>query len=88
MHLAPFCAITLFKVFIAREPQGSIAQVITRCPSSIVDVHIFDFSETTEENLTKLHSNQILNVPYQVCGFFADRNTKMATLAYEMLRHF
>ena len=58
MHLAPFRTIKLFKgVFYLTWAKDSIASVITRCPSSIVDFYIFDFSETTEQNWTKLHNN-------------------------------
>ena len=63
--------------------------VITRCPSSVVNFHIFDFSsETTERNSTKLDRMQDLNVLYQVCVFPADRKNKMAALASDWLRHF
>ena len=75
--------------------------VITRCPSSVVrpsvcpsvclslTFHIFDFfSETAEQNSTKLDRKQHLNVPYQVCVFRADRKNKMAAMASDWLRHF
>ena len=67
--------------------------VITRCPSSVVHpsltFHIFDFfSETAEQNLTKLDRTEDLNVIYQVCVFRADRKNKMAALASDWLRHF
>ena len=68
--------------------------VITRCPSSVVrrpslTFHIFDFfSETAEQNSTKLDRKQDLNVLYQVCVFRADRKNKMAALASDWLRHF
>ena len=75
--------------------------VITRCPSSVVrpsvclsvrpslTFHIFDFfSETAEQNSTKLDRKQDLNVLYQVCVFRADLKNKMAALASDWLRHF
>ena len=53
-----------------------------RCPSvrpSSVTFHIFNFfSETAEQNSTKLDMKQDLNVLYQVCVFRADRKNKMA----------
>ena len=67
--------------------------VIMRCPSSVLSpssltFHIFDFSETTERNSTKLDRKQDLNVLYQVCVFCADRKSKMAAVASDWLRHF
>ena len=75
--------------------------VITRCPSSVVrpsvclsvrpslTFHIFDFfSETAEQNSTKLDRKQDLNVLYQVCVFRSDLKNKMAALASDWLRHF
>ena len=50
--------------------------------------HIFDFSETAEQNLPKLERKQELDVLYQVCAFRADRKYKMAALASGWLRHF
>ena len=49
-----------------------------RRPSSVVrpslNFHIFDFySETTEQNSTKLDRKQKLNILYQICVFRADR---------------
>ena len=57
------------------------------CPSSLI-FHIFDFSETAEENSTKLNSKQYLEVLYQACVFRAEGKTKMATLASNWLRQF
>ena len=57
-------------------------------PSSLT-FHIFDFfSETAEQNLTKLYRKLDLNFLYQGCVFLADRIYKMATLASDWLRHF
>ena len=51
--------------------------------------HIFNFfSETAEQNSTKLDRKQHLNVLYQVCVFRAVRKDKMAALASDWLRHF
>ena len=66
--------------------------VITRCPSSVVlpslTFHIFDFfSETIEQNSTKLDRKHELNILYQVCVFRADRKNEMAALASDWLRH-
>ena len=58
-------------------------------PWPLIGWDIFDFSsETTERNSTKLDRKQDLNVLYQVCVFRADRETKMAALASDWLRHF
>ena len=57
-------------------------------PWPLIGWDIFDFSETTERNSTKLDRKQDLNVLYQVCVFRADRKNKMATLASDWLRHF
>ena len=46
------------------------------------------FSETAEQNSTKLDRKQDLNVLYQVCVFRADRKNKMAATASDWLRHF
>ena len=65
------------------------AFVISRCPSSHVNFHIFDFSsETTEQILTTLDRKQELNVLYQVSVFCADPSSKMAALASDWLKHF
>ena len=48
----------------------------------------FDFSETAEQNLTKLDRKQVLDVFYLVCVFQANRKNKMAALASDWLRHF
>ena len=58
-------------------------------PWPLIGWDIFDFSsETAERNLTKLDRKQDLSVLYQVCVFRADRKNKMATLAFDLLRHF
>ena len=50
---------------------------------------IFDFfSETAEQNSTKLDRKQDLNALYQVCVFRADLKNKMAALASDWLIHF
>ena len=56
---------------------------------SLLTFPIFNFfSESTEQNSTKLDRMQDLNVLYQVCVFQADRKKKMmATLASDLLRH-
>ena len=94
--------IRFFLVHLSRRLKCTI--VITRCPSSVVrrpsvspsvvrpslTFHTFDFSsETSEQNSTKLHRKQELNIFYQVCVFRADRKkNKMAALASYWLRHF
>ena len=40
-----------------------------------------DFSETAEQNSTKLDRNEDHNVLYQVCVFRANQKNKMAALA-------
>ena len=85
-----------FLVHLSRRLKCTI--VITRCPSSVVrpsvclsvvNFHIFNFySETAEQNLTKLDRKQDINVLYQVCVFRADRKNKMAALASDWLKHF
>ena len=58
-------------------------------PWPLIGWDIFDFSsETAERNLTKLDRKQDLNVLYQVCVFWADRENKMAALASDWPRHF
>ena len=58
-------------------------------PWPLICRDIFDFfSETAEQNSTKLDRKQDLNVLYQVCVFRADRKNKMAALASDWLRHF
>ena len=58
-------------------------------PWPLIGWDIFDFfSETVEQNSTKLDRKQDLNVLYQVCVFRADRKNKMAALASDWLRHF
>ena len=87
-----------FLVHLSRRLKCTI--VITRCPSSVrlsvclsvrpsLTFHIFDFfSETAEQNSTKLDRKQDLNVLYQVCVFRANLKNKMAALASDWLRHF
>ena len=58
-------------------------------PQSLIGWDIFDFfSETDEQNSTKLGRKEDLHVLYQVCVFRADRKNKMAALASDWLRHF
>ena len=77
--------------FSAPEPTTQVHY----CDHVLSDVHlsltfhIFDFfSETADQNSTKLDRTQDLNVLYQVCVFQADQKNKMATLASDWLRHF
>ena len=78
------CPLPNFLVHLSRRLKCTI--VIMRCPSSVclsvcpsvvcpsLTFHIFDFfSETTEQNSTKLDRKQELNVLYQVCVFRADQ---------------
>ena len=58
-------------------------------PRPLIGRDIFDFfSETAEQNWTKLVRKQDLNVLYQVCVFRADRKNKMAAPASDWPRHF
>ena len=58
-------------------------------PWPLIGWNIFDFFSTTVEwILTKLDRKQIFNTLYQVCVFCADRKSKMAALASDMLKHF
>ena len=58
-------------------------------PWPLIGWDIFDFfSETAEQNSTKLDRKQDLNALYQVCVFRADPKNKMAALASDWLRHF
>ena len=58
-------------------------------PWPLIGWDIFDiFSETAEQNSTKLDRKQDLNALYQVCVLRADRKKKMAALASDWLRHF
>ena len=58
-------------------------------PWPLIGWDIFDFfSETAEQNSTKLDRKQDLNALYQVCVFRADQKNKMAALASDWLRHF
>ena len=67
---------------------GSIGK--TRWPPwPLIGRDIFDFSsETTERNSTKFDRKQDLNILYQVCVFRVDGKNKMATPAFDWLRHF
>ena len=52
--------------------------------------HIFDFSETAEQNSTKLEQKQVLKVLYQVYLLFffcANSENTIATLASDWMRH-
>ena len=89
-------------IFSAPEPKAQVhycdhALSVVRRPSVVrlsvvrpsLTFHIFDFfSETAEQNSTKLDRKQDLNVLYKVCVFRADRKNKMAALASDWLRHF
>ena len=58
-------------------------------PWPLIGWDIFDFSyETAERNSTKLDRKQDINVLYQVCVFWDDRENKMAALASDLLRRF
>ena len=58
-------------------------------PWPLIGWDIFDFfSETAEQNSTKLDRKQDLNVLYQLCVFRADRKNKMVALTSDWLRHF
>ena len=57
-------------------------------PWPLIGWDIFNFSETAEQNSTKLDRKQDLNALYQVCVFRADQINKMAALASDWLRHF
>ena len=58
---------------VVRRP--SVVRLSVVRPS--LTFHIFDFfSETAEQNLTKLYRKQDLNLLYQVCVFRADRKTR------------
>ena len=57
-------------------------------PCPLVGWDIFYFSETAEQNSTKLDRKQDLNVLYQVWVFRADRKNKLAALASDWLSHF
>ena len=90
-------ALVGFLVHLSRRLKCTI--VIIRCPSSVVrpssvrpsvvNFHIFDFfSDTAEQNSTKLDRKQDLNILYQVCVFRADWKNKMAAPSSDWLRHF
>ena len=49
---------------------------------------IFDFSETAEQNSTKIDRKHDINVLYQVPIFRADRDTKIVALTSDWLKHF
>ena len=58
-------------------------------PWPLIDWDIFDFfSETAEQNSTKLDRKQDINALYQVSVFSASRKNKTAALASDWLRHF
>ena len=57
-------------------------------PWPLIGWDIFNFSETAEQNSTKLDRKQDLNILNQVCVFWADLKNKMAALASDWLRHF
>ena len=60
-----------------------------RPPQPLIGWDIFDFfSETNEQNLTKLDRKQDLKVFKWVCVIGANRKNKMAALASDWLRHF
>ena len=71
--------------FVFFEPIGK-----TRWPPwPLIGWDIFDFfSETAEQNSTKLDRKQVLKALYQVCVFRSDPKNKMAALASDWLRHF
>ena len=65
-----------------------VVRCLSVCRPSLT-FHIFDFfSETAEQNSTKLDRKQDLNVLYKVCVFQAERKNKMAALASDWLRLF
>ena len=58
-------------------------------PQPLIGRDIFDFfSETAEQNSTKLDRKDDLNVLYQVCVFWVDRKNKMAAQTSNWPRHF
>ena len=58
-------------------------------PWPLIGWDLFDFfSETVEQNSTKLDRKQDLNVLYEVCDFRTDRKNKMAALVSDWLRYF
>ena len=58
-------------------------------PWPLIGWDIFDFfSETAEQNSTKLNRKQDPNVLYQVCVFPADQKNKLAAENSDWLRHF
>ena len=57
-------------------------------PQPLIGWDIFDFfSDTAEQNSTKLDRKQDINALFKVCVFRADRKNKMAALASDWLRH-
>ena len=82
----------MYSVFSLLERRLRRALVITQCPSSVCpsfNFSHFDFSsEIAEQKLWKRYRKEELNVLYQVCGFWANRKTKMAALAPDGPRHF
>ena len=88
-HIRPYTShskIILLKVLVYLSRRLKCTIVITRCPSSLT-FHIFDFSQTAEQNFTILDMKQELNVLYQIC-VWANRKTKMATPASDWPTHF
>ena len=70
-------------VFLCRS------EIQDRRPGFWLSETFFDFFSTTVGwILTKLDRNQILNTLYQVCVFCADRKSRMAALASDMLKRF
>ena len=61
----------------------------SRWPSwPLIGGDIFNISSTADINQRNLTGKQDLNVLYQVWVFRANKKTKMATLASDLLRHF
>ena len=61
--------------------------VIMHYPLSLTFKIFGFFSETTEQNSTKLDRKQDLNVLYQVFVFQANRKNKIAAMASDWMRH-
>ena len=86
-HIVPFVffrsSILLWRIHLFSSPEPKAQVSYCHSASSVglssgVIFHIFDLSETTERNWTKLDRKQDLNVLYQVCVFRADPKNKMA----------
>ena len=54
----------------------------------LVKIFFYFSSATIEQNSTKIHRKQGINILYQVSAFQADQKTKMTILASKWLRHF